>query len=186
MKNNDKLNKTILKITVSTIIILLTVLVCHRYIYIQARTSVDFSEILKNEKIEDLTLTIYRCDPRFIHSYNYSSAEELIMAEKYNYVCKFVVQGETLKEYIDTFKQINKANIKPLLKKAKYVDATTYYILESKKNGKLFDVLLWGFYDVPVQEPVIFLNGVEIKKEQTFCDIIKHFLPEDMRNSIDW
>lgn len=186
MKNNDKLNKTILKITVSTIIILLTVLVCHRYIYIQARTSVDFSEILKNEKIEDLTLTIYCWDPRFISSYSYSSAEELIMAEKYNYVCKFVVQGETLKEYIDTFKQINKANIKPLLKKAKYVDATTYYILESKNNGKLFDVLLWGFYDIPVQEPVIFLNGVEIKKEQTFCDIIKPFLPEDMRNSIDW
>ena len=161
-------------------------LLCCRYIYIQTKTSIDFLEILKNENVEDLTLTIYHCDPRYLSSYNYSSKEELIEAEKHGYVYKIVVNGETLKKHIDSFVQINNGTIQPIYKKAKYVDATTYYILESKNNKKIFDVLLWGLYNTPAEEAVIFFNGFEIKRNQVFSDIIKPFLPVDIKNSVDW
>ena len=142
MKNIIKLNKIMGKYFVLTMILAVIMLICCRYIYIRTRTSVDFLEILQNEKVEDLTLTIYHCDPRYLNSYNYSSTEELIAAEKYDDVCKFVVNGETLKNHIDSFKQINNDTIRPVYRKAKYVDATTYYVLESKEKGKIFDVLL--------------------------------------------
>ena len=48
-----------------------------------------------------------------------------------------------------------------------------YYVLESKKNGKLIDVAMWG------DEDNIFVNGFEVKENNIFYDVVIPFLPEN-------
>ena len=49
-----------------------------------------------------------------------------------------------------------------------------YYVLESKKNGKLLEVAMWGEND-----DTIFVNGTEVKENDIFYDVIIPFLPEE-------
>ena len=52
--------------------------------------------------------------------------------------------------------------------------ARIYYVFETEKNGNIFDVAIWGGYD----EYSIFVNGLEVKVDDVFYDVIMPFLPE--------
>ena len=134
----------------------------------------NISELIENENIDDISLTIYYVNPFILTLFPWS-IDNLIDSSQEN---KIVVNGSDLKEHIDLFKQINNNNSIPVKKKSTYVDVRLYYVLESKVNGKLFDVAMWGGGDGSEDNSII-VNGIEVKGNDIFYDVIMPFLPEN-------
>ena len=65
------------------------------------------------------------------------------------------------------------------MRKSSDLDLRVYYVLESKKNGKLFDVAMWG------DDDSIFVNELEVQGNSTFYDVIIPFLPEDEAEELE-
>jgi hypothetical protein len=135
----------------------------------------DSFELFKNENLDDVSLTIYYGNP-FILTRFPLSVDNLM---KSSIAKKMVINGRQLEEHLDLFKQINNEEFIPVKKKS-YLDARLYYVLESKKNGKLFDVAMWGG-----DNNSIFANGFEVKGNDIFYDVVKPFLPEDAVREFD-
>jgi len=77
-----------------------------------------------------------------------------------------------LEEFIDLFKQINSDVLIPV-RRSSHIDVRLYYVLESRENGKLIDVAMWG------SEESIIVNGFAVKDNAIFYDAILPFLPEE-------
>lgn len=127
------------------------------------------SEAIKNENVENISLTIYYMSP-FILTRQPLSVNDLINSSKAQ---KIVIEGDSLKEHIALFEQIENDDLIPVKDKS-YIDARLYYVLESKKNGELLDVSMWGG-----ENNRIFVNGVEIIENDIFYDVVKPFLSKD-------
>ena len=138
----------------------------------------DLLKTIETESIDDLRLTIYCLPPSVLTTIPMETAERLIKAEEEN---KIVVNGNDLEEYVDELKGIGKERIIPLIKKTPFCDIRTYYILESKKNGKLIDVAMGG---IDGEYLSIFFNGVEIKANSVFYDLIIPFVSGDIVKSL--
>lgn len=138
-------------------------------IYIR-KTSLNFSKLIENENINDISLTIYYLSPDALMLYPVSSVEDLIQC------CdrKIVINGSSLEGHIDLFKQISNDDLKMVMRKSSDLDLRIYYLLESRKNGKLFDVAMWG-----EKGDSIFVNEFEVKENDIFYDVIIPFLSED-------
>lgn len=133
------------------------------------KPTINLIERSANENFDDISLTIYYTNP-FDRSRHAWSAEFLMgIVEKR----KIVITGGALEEHIDLFKRISSDDVIPVRKKT-YLNARLYYVLESKRNGKLFDVAMWGG-----NNNSIFVNGFEVKENDIFYDVVKPFLPED-------
>jgi len=130
----------------------------------------NFAEIIENENIDDLSLTIYYVKPFGFLTPLPWSVEFFI---SYAHDGKIVISGNDLEEFIDLFKQINNDILTPLMRPS-YLDVRLYYVLESRENGKLFDVVMWD------RGPVgnIVVNGFAVKDNPIFYDAILPFLPE--------
>lgn len=137
------------------------------------KISVDFNKLLENEKIEDLCLTIYYKPPYILNNHNWSK-QNLIdnVNDK-----KIVVCGEELKGFINIYCQVDRKCLQYAFKKSQYLDADVYYVLESKKKGKIFDVLMTGIADEG-QYLTVWINGIEYKYQDVFIDAISSYLPE--------
>jgi hypothetical protein len=88
---------------------------------------------------------------------------------------KIVISVSNLEGHMDLFKQIGSADLIPVMKKT-YVDARLYYVLESKKNGKLFDVAMQCGFD----NDNMFVNGIEVRGKAILYEVIMPFIPEDV------
>ena len=143
------------------------------------KPSLNVPELIENEKNNDLSLTIYYLNPNGLMFCPVSSVEDLInRCER-----KIVINGSDLKEHIDLFKQISNDVLIPVKRKTRDFDFCVYYVLESKKNGKLFDVVMWE--DGDDEHGSIFVNEFEVKTNCVFYDVIIPFLPEDKVNKFE-
>ena len=131
---------------------------------------VDVSDLIKKEKPEDLVLTIYYMEPNVLTDIPIS----VDMIKSWG--DKVEITGKELEEHIAAFKQINKKTLKLVRIIPANVNVRMYYVLESKKNGKLFDVAVWG----NIANETLMFNGVEIKNNRIFYDVVLPFLPEDI------
>lgn len=138
------------------------------------KPSLNVSELIKNENINDISLTIYYVSPDTL-TFLALSVDDLINRDDN----KIVISGSDLEEHIDLFKQINNDVLIPVKKKTSVLDFRVYYVLESKKNGKLFDVAMWG------EDQSIFVNEFEVKGNDIFFDVIIPFLPEDEAKKLE-
>lgn len=141
-----------------------------------AKPALNVSEMIENENINDLSLTIYYLSPYKYMFYPVSSVDDL------SHRCeeKIVINGSDLEKHIDLFKQISNDDLKPVIWKSSDLDLRLYYVLESKKNGKLFDVAMWGGND-----DSMIVSGYEAKGNNIFIDVIIPFLPEDKAKSLE-
>lgn len=157
------------------LVILLSAIPILSNIYFE-KPSLNVSALFENENINDMSLTIYYKDPYALMFYPISSVEDLIQR------CddKIVINGSDLEEYIDLFKKINNDDLKLAIWKSSDLDLRVYYVLESKKNGKLLDVVMWGSDDNR-----IFVNGIEVKGNKIFGDVIMPFLSEDEAKELE-
>ena len=133
-----------------------------------------FSNIIESENLDELTLTIYYIDSEILTRYPLS-VDNLI---NFNNVTEIVVKGDELKEHIDLFKKLDKTNLKRV-KDNSSINARIYYVFESEKDGKVFDVAMWG------NNNSVFVNGTEVKWNLIFSEIIKPFLTEDAKNNLE-
>ncbi|WP_138756582.1 hypothetical protein [Paenibacillus sinopodophylli] len=136
------------------------------------KPSINFSELIENENIADIILTIYYVNP-FILTRQPWSVGNLINSQS---VKKIVISGSDLEEHFDLFNQINNDVLIPVKKESPNLDVRLYYVLDSKKNGKLFDVAMWGGGR---EGNTIFFNGYEVIGHGIFYDVVMSFLPED-------
>lgn len=133
------------------------------------KSSANFSEIIKQDNIDNLSLKIYYMSPYMLTLRPLNVDDLINMSE----VHKVVVSGSSLKEHINILNQISNADFIPVKNKS-CINARLYYVFETKKNGKVFDVALWG------NENSVFVNGVEVKGIDAFYDVVIPFLPEDI------
>lgn len=122
----------------------------------------------------DLTLTIYYINPFILTRYPLS-VDNLINFEG---VKKIVVSGSSLEEHMDLFGQINKDDLVPVKNKSR-LDARFYYIIETVSEGKILDVCMWG------NDNSIFVNGLEVKWNDIFYNVVIPFLPEEAVEEFD-
>lgn len=156
-------------------VLLFIILILFSMLY-SKKISLNISALIENEDINDISLTIYYLDLRALLFYPISSVEDLIQRTDDE---KIVISGSDLKEHVDLFRKMSNEVFIPVWKKSSDLNLRIYYVLESKINGKLFDVAMWG------DEGSIFVNGVEVKENKIFYDVIIPFLPEDVAKDLE-
>jgi hypothetical protein len=129
----------------------------------------NFSKLIEKKNFDDLSLTIYYMSPFTATGYPWS-AEDLISRREEN---KIVINGSRLEEHIDLLNQINN-NVLTQVDHKSRINARLYYVFETKREGKLFSVSMWG------EDNSIFVNGIEVKGNDIFYDIVMPFLPTDV------
>ena len=133
----------------------------------------NFSDIIEEGNLDDLSLTIHYINPTILTRYPLS-VENLL---NYSGVVKVVIKGKDLEEHIGLFNNVTNTALKSVRKKS-YVDARIYYVFETEESVNILDVILWG------ENNSMFVNGVEIKENAVFYSIIKPFLPEDIQTHL--
>jgi len=131
----------------------------------------NFAEILENENIDDLSLTIYYMSPFVIGHFPISIESFSRLMEDQDR--KIVISGSDLEEFINVFKQINNDVLIPVWWSS-HLDVRLYYVLESRENGKLLDVAVW------TNNRNIVVNGIEVRANPIFFDVILPFMPKDV------
>ena len=165
--------------------------------YMRANQAVNnFAKIVEQGDLSDLSLTIYHTNPHTLGPFAPWSVDSFRSS---HHEQKIVVSGSELEEYIDLFKQISSDDLVPIspfnkislytdlfkdvigaglfevlyyMRNSILIDVRMYYVFECKENGKLFDVVIWGYEGIIV-------NGFEVEDRRVFYEIIIPFLPED-------
>ena len=131
-----------------------------------------FSEIIEKENLDDINLTIYYSN---VLTPLPATLNDLIKG----YGQKIVVDGVQLTKHIDLIKTINNIELMQVKYESR-LDARIHYIF-SNKGRKIFDVTMWGFNEEGDNYEVVFINGVAVKYEDIFYEIIMPFLPDVLR-----
>ena len=137
----------------------------------------NFSKQIARGNIDNLKLRIYYVNPNLLTMIPVS-VERLINSEGDDRVQKFVIDGNSLEEHIELLKQVGNITLIPVKNKS-YINARIYYVFETNKGNKIFDVTMWGEYHS------IFVNGFEVEENDIFYDLIIPFLPEDEANTME-
>lgn len=133
----------------------------------------DLEEMIKAEDIEDLKLTIYAISGR--ERYRIAPSVKHV---KNGYKEKVEVTGEELAENIELFYKIKSSSLTPRnTESAMYCQLV--YVLESEKNGVLFEADFWYFNE----ERTVQVNGAEVDKEQFLYDILLAYSNETI---LEW
>jgi len=130
-----------------------------------------FSTIIESENLNDFKLTIYYVSLT-MDTYRPWNVDDMI-----RYGGKIVIDGNSLKTHIDLLKQISNGNLVPVIWKS-YLNARIYYIFETEENGKILEGVMWGHSEYVNKYNIIFVNGIAIKGNDVFYEIIIPFLPE--------
>jgi hypothetical protein len=131
------------------------------------------SKLTEREKFDDLSLTVYYLSPYTLTSFPLN-VDDLV---NFDGVKIIVIDGSDMEEQIGLFKQISKDDLIPV-KKTSHINARIYYVFESEKEGKILDVAMWG------DDNSVFINGLEVKGNDIFVNIIIPFLSEDEKNDL--
>ena len=102
-----------------------------------------FDDLVKGNVSDDLTLTIYYCDPYTLY---YAMTIEQITSDGFD--GKIVVESNELKEHSDVFKLLNN-NARICDKELDYEDVRVCFILKSKRCGTILqgvDAAHNGYY----------------------------------------
>ena len=137
----------------------------------------NFSKQIERGNLDNLRLRIYYFNPNFLTPFPVS-AEGLVNAEGDDRVQKFVIDGNSLEEHIGLLKQVGNITLIPVKDKS-YIDARIYYVFETNKGNKIFDVAMWG------DNNSIYVNGFEVEANDIFYDLIIPFLPEHGANIME-
>ena len=129
----------------------------------------DFSRLIEQGRVSELRLTIYFMSSSILATPFPLSLDDLING-RYEY--KIFVDGSSLEEHVDLLNQISDVTL-IRMNLGTRIDARIYYVFETEGNRRIFDFAMWATNDT------VFINGVEVKANEIFHDIIMPFLPED-------
>ena len=175
-----KTPKKIILLSAALLIIIATALIIWRAnIVRQSNHPLDISEIIHQEELHELTLTIYHLSP-FTFINLPLSVEDLINDFHED---RFVISGEELAYHIDLLQRIGGATLIPYNheKDETGLDARIHYVFEHRQNRRTFSVSMWSWGS----DYSIFVNGVEVKAEQVFYDVLLRFLLENLSKDLE-
>ncbi len=166
-----------------------------------------FNDIIANEDVDELTLTIYFSSPYIkrdiywntdqlidyieMHGrglYSFPRAKEIISWDTFSiYVPRII-----LREYVDLLQQIRPEIIKIVDEPDgvnSVLDAHIYYIFKYNEMP-ILDVAMWsgsknGLPKWDGRWLNIYVNGVEIEADKAFYDVIMPFLPERFADQLE-
>ena len=124
-----------------------------------------FTEQIEQGNLRDISLKIYYVSPDIL-TLHPLSVEDLLRGHP------IVIDGTRLEEHIDLLKQMTNAALIPVEHESR-INARYYYVFETKKGNKIFDVAMWG------DDSSMYVNGVEFKENNIFYDVLMPFVPED-------
>lgn len=134
-----------------------------------------FAEIIEDEKLNRLSLTIYYMDPR-VYTYMPLSIDDLTDGTDED-VYRVTISGSDLEEHIDLLKQLVETPLAPV-DQGQRLNARIYYVFETRNGDKLFEVAMWG------SEGNAFVNGCEVEVNTIFYDILIAFLPDNASEEV--
>ena len=117
-------------LVVLAIVLLITGLLTIRYI--RADRLINFSEVIESGNVDDLSLTIYYIS--FLKTVHWMSTDELVDG-RYDY--RIVIDGSSLEEHTDLFKQIDDAVLIPVAEESR-IRTVLYYVFENNQTGETF------------------------------------------------
>ena len=155
----------------------------------RATTLDNFSKLIEAGDFKDIKLTAYYMSP-YIFTLAPLSVDDLVYGTRAVnkpprkksdvngcYQQKVVINGTQLEEYIDLLYQIACTDLTPKEQES-YLDARIYYVVEIK-NQKIFDVTGWS-----VDDAHIYVNGVEVERNDEYYDFLAPFLSEDSARTL--
>ena len=132
---------------------------------------IDLEAAIKAENIDELTLTVYGADGDVRYRYPPQSITGAEMQTE--------VTGDALTEHIDLLYKIKSDDL-TVFEGDCYVYAQAGFVLESAKNGKLIEVILWShargsdyYYNIRV-------NGVDVYEDQLFYDVMNAYASQEI------
>jgi len=137
----------------------------------RARNAVNrFAERVEQDRLDDVRLVIYYRNP-FSTSRIFITVDHL--TEEWH-TKKIIVEGDALREHIDTLRQVNSDILMP--NRSQYgLNARIYYIFETTDGRRIFDVAMW-MWDSNLN---VLVNNREFEWNDVFADIIMPFIPDD-------
>ena len=142
-------------------------------------------ELIEKGNFDDITLTIYYFNFSALTQYpwpllyltgGWCERNEEFISGWYDY--RTVVAGQDLTEHHDLIKQLFAMELTPTETEST-LDTRLYYVFEHEEYGEIFSVAAWGFGTGNV-----FVNGVEVKHNDIFYEVVLPFLPEDIVTDI--
>lgn len=127
-----------------------------------------YSDIISGDIPKDIRLTIYYIDPSIL-TFKALSIDDLINLHN---VKKIVVEYETLTTHTALLSKLNPSILEPIIINF-HLNARLYYVIETETHGKILEVAV-----SQVGENV-FVNGIEVKHNPVFYEVIVPFLSED-------
>jgi len=91
---------------------------------------------------------------------------------------KLVIDGKKLRKHNKLLKELSYVDLTPVDISAPYMDISVYYLFESKYNGKILDVAMWGITESA------FVDGIEYIANDIFYDMIIPFLPKNAAEKV--
>jgi len=139
-------------------------------------SSVTLSEFIEQGDSEDLSLTIYFLAPNIPFRFPLSVAD--LIGGFYQY--RITVQGVYQEDHIfDTLQKLADVELVPVKSESR-VDARIHYVFETGSGQSIFDVT-WRWSG----EPYIIVNGLVVKENDIFFEVIKPFLPVNALNELE-
>ena len=137
----------------------------------------NFSMLIESGNFDNLSLMIYYVSPSRDTPYAYG-VDDVI-----KFGGQIVIDGNDLKNHIDLLNKISNVNLVPVTKKYD-LNARIYYVFENEENGKIFDIVMWGYRE-DGKSISIFINGIAVKPNDVFYDVIMPFLPESRAEQLE-
>mgnify|MGYP000867909886 CR=1 FL=1 len=134
----------------------------------------EYLEIIEKETFDELSLTIYYIDPMLLTRAPLS-VDKLI---NFNNVNKIVIDGSELENHIDLLRQISADKLKPVRNPSR-INARIYYVFKTAEEDKILDIAMWG------DNNSTFVNGLEVKENDVYLNIIMPFLTEEAKNDLE-
>ena len=126
-----------------------------------------FAELVERGELGDLSLSIYYPGAYTLTPYPWS-VDDIVQALSGD---EIVITGSSLEEHRNVFGRLN-ADAVVQVERESYMDARLYYVFR-KGSRNILEVTMWG------QNRSIFVNGLEIKENAVFYDIVIPFLPQE-------
>jgi len=145
----------------------------------------NLSDLLADGDPDDIILTIYSMIPNTL-TFVPVSVESLVNG---SFDHKAVIGNSLLSDHVDLLDQINNAVLIPV--EENYIlTIRLCYVLENTITGKTFDVAFGGYiysyYSYyAISAGCILVNGIAVKEDKAFFDIIRPFLSQDMVDKLE-
>lgn len=139
-------------------------------------TLVSFREILEQEKLKDITLTIYYVSPGDLLR---RPLDESSITEKSHSIVT-TVSGEELVKYKSLLYPLIHSNLKLVLKKSDYPYTRLFYVFRNGNGDVIFRV------STSVERYTMYVNGYEVKGNTAFFKVVMPFLRDEDAKELEF